>query len=137
VIEFYPEIRWVHIAAVLTSGALFALRGAAMLAGARWYMAAPLRYLSYTVDTVLLTAALMLATILHQYPFVHGWLTTKVLLLFVYVVLGSYALKRGSTRALRARSYVAALMVYAFIISVARAHDPRGVFAMLGSLASR
>ena len=33
-------------------------------------MAAPLRFLSYTIDTVLLTAALMLATILHQYPFV-------------------------------------------------------------------
>jgi hypothetical protein len=27
---------------------------------------------------VLLTAALMLATILHQVPFVHGWLTVKV-----------------------------------------------------------
>lgn len=131
-IEFYPEIRWVHIAAVLTSGALFALRGAAMLAGARWYMAAPLRYLSYTVDTVLLTAALMLATILHQYPFVHGWLTMKVMLLVVYVVLGSYALKRGSTRAVRARSYFAALLVYAFIISVARAHDALGVLAMFG-----
>jgi uncharacterized membrane protein SirB2 len=130
VIEFYAQIKWVHVAAVLFSGALFAFRGAAMLAGARWYMAAPLRYLSYTVDTVLLTAALMLATILHQYPFVHGWLTTKVLLLVVYVVLGSYALKRGSTR-VRARAYVAALLVFAFIISVARAHDPRGVFAWL------
>jgi len=103
-----------------------------MLAGARWYMAAPLRYLSYTIDTVLLTAALMLATLLHQYPFVHGWLTTKVLLLVVYVVLGSLALKRGSTRAVRALAYVAALLVFAFIISVARAHDPRGVFAQFG-----
>jgi uncharacterized membrane protein SirB2 len=132
VIEFYAEIKWIHIAAVLCSGALFALRGAVMLAGARWYMAAPLRYLSYTIDTVLLTAALMLATILHQYPFVHGWLTTKVLLLVVYVVLGSYALKRGSTRAGRAWAYFAALLVFAFIISVARAHDPRGVLALLG-----
>jgi len=132
VIEFYPQIKWVHVAAVLMSGSLFAIRGAAMLAGARWYMAAPLRYLSYTIDTVLLTAALMLATILHQYPFVHGWLTTKVLLLVVYVVLGSYALKRGATRAVRAWAYGAALLVYAFIITVARAHDPRGAFALLG-----
>ncbi len=131
-IEFYPEIRWVHIAAVLASGGLFALRGVAMLAGARWFMAAPLRYLSYTIDTVLLTAALMLATLLHQYPFVHAWLTVKVSLLVVYVVLGSYALKRGATRVVRAWSFGAALLVYGFIISVARAHDPRGVFALLG-----
>jgi uncharacterized membrane protein SirB2 len=132
VIEFYAEIKWVHVAAVLSSGALFALRGAVMLVGARWHMAAPLRYLSYTIDTVLLTAALMLATILHQYPFVHAWLTAKVLLLVVYVILGSYALKRGATRGVRARTYFAALLVYAFIISIARAHDPRGVFALLG-----
>ena len=131
-IEFYAEIKWVHIAAVLCSGALFALRGAVMLAGARWYMAAPLRYLSYTIDTVLLTAALMLATILHQYPFVHAWLTTKVVLLVVYVILGSYALKRGATRIVRVRAYFAALLVFGFIISVARAHDPRGVFALFG-----
>jgi uncharacterized membrane protein SirB2 len=132
-IEFYLQIKWVHVAAVLASGGLFALRGIAMLSGARWYMAAPLRYLSYTIDTVLLTAAFMLATILHQYPFVHGWLTTKVVLLVVYVVLGSYALKRGDTRAIRAVTFIAAVLVYAFIISVARAHDPRGVFAMLGT----
>src|SRR5687768_11528462 len=101
-IELYPQIKWVHVAAVLISGGLFALRGMAMLAGARWYMAAPLRYLSYTIDTVLLTAALMLATMLRQYPFVQSWLTVKVLLLMVYVVLGSYALKRGATRTVRA-----------------------------------
>jgi len=131
-IEFYLQIKWVHVAAVLGSGGLFAVRGIAMLAGARWFMAAPLRYLSYTIDTVLLTAALMLATVLHQYPFVHGWLTVKVLLLVVYVVLGSQALKRGSTRVVRGWSFAAALSVYGFIISVARAHDPRGLFALLG-----
>jgi len=130
-IEFYLQIKWVHVAAVLTSGGLFAARGIAMLAGARWYMAAPLRYLSYTIDTVLLTAAMMLATVLHQYPFVNGWLTTKVLLLVVYVVLGSLALKRGATRSVRAWSFLAALLLYGFIISVARAHDP-GVFALIG-----
>ena len=128
-IEFHAEVKWVHVAAVITSGALFTLRGAAQLAGARWTMAAPLRYLSYTIDTVLLTAALMLATMLHQYPFVHGWLTVKVLLLVVYVVLGSFALKRGHSRAIRAVCFVAALAVYLFIVSVARAHDPWGLFA--------
>ena len=131
-IEFYPEIKWIHVAAVLTSGALFALRGGAMLCGARWYMAAPLRYLSYSIDTVLLTAAMMLATVLHQYPFVHAWLTAKVLLLAVYVVAGSFALKRGATRATRAYAYAFALLVFAFIVSIARAHDPRGVWILLG-----
>lgn len=128
-IEFYPDIKWVHICAVIASGSLFALRGAGVLAGARWPMWAPLRYLTYTIDTVLLTAALMLVTILHQYPFVQAWLTVKVLLLVVYIVLGTFALKRARTPRGRALCYVAALGVFLFIASVARAHDPLGILA--------
>jgi uncharacterized membrane protein SirB2 len=127
-IEFYPQIKWVHIGAVIFSGALFALRGTGVLAGARWPMWAPLRHLTYAVDTVLLTAALMLATLLHQYPFVHGWLTTKVLLLVAYIVLGTFALKRARSARARAVCFVAALLVYLFIVSIARAHHPLGVF---------
>jgi uncharacterized membrane protein SirB2 len=130
-IEFYLQIKWVHIAAVIASGVLFLLRGIAVQAGARWAMAAPLRYLSYSIDTVLLTAAMMLVTILHQYPFVQGWLTIKVCLLVVYVVLGTFALKRGRTPRARAICFVAALAVYAFIISVAVEHNPLGALLPL------
>lgn len=130
-IELYPQIKSIHIAAVMASGLLFFLRGASLHAGMTWGMAAPVRYLSYAIDTTLLTAALMLATMLHQYPFVHGWLTAKVLLLVVYIVLGTVALKRGSTKKIRIVAWIAALLVYAFIISVARAHQPTGIFSSL------
>jgi uncharacterized membrane protein SirB2 len=130
-LEFYPQIKAVHIAAVIASGSLFLVRGAAVQLGAKWAMAAPLRYLSYSIDTVLLTAALMLATILHQLPFVQGWLTAKVLLLVCYVVLGTFALKRGRTRVVRTTCWIAALLVYLFIVSIARAHHPLGVIALL------
>jgi uncharacterized membrane protein SirB2 len=135
-IGFYPQIKSIHIAAVMVSGLLFFLRGASLHAGVKWAMAAPVRYLTYAIDTTLLTAALMLATMLHQYPFVHGWLTVKVLLLVVYIVLGTFALKRGSTKTIRAVCWVAALIVYAFIISVARAHNPIGFFAAIPQLLS-
>jgi uncharacterized membrane protein SirB2 len=130
-IEFYPQIKWVHIAAVMTSGALFFLRGAGVQFNMRWPMAAPVRYLSYTIDTILLTAALMLATILHQYPFVHDWLTVKILLLVLYVVLGTFALKRAGTRQNRFIFWLIALVVYGFMISVARVHHPLGLFSHL------
>jgi uncharacterized membrane protein SirB2 len=132
-IEFYAQIKWVHVAAVIVSGLLFTLRGSGVLAGARWPMWAPLRYLTYTIDTVLLTAALMLATILRQYPFVHAWLTVKVTLLGVYVILGSLALKRARTPRARAWSFAAALAVYLFIVGVARSHNPWGLLAPLSS----
>lgn len=127
-IEFYPQIKWVHVAAVYTSGTLFFLRGLALHLGAKWPLG-PVRFLTYGVDTVLLTAALMLATLLHQYPFVNGWLTVKVTLLVVYIVLGVFALKRGRTRQVRVTCWLAALAVFAYIISVAHAHNPLGIFA--------
>ena len=130
-IEFYPQIKFVHVLSVILSGSLFALRGMMMLAGSRFTNHAALRYLSYMIDTTLLTAALMLITILHQYPFVQAWLTVKVLLLVVYIVLGVFALRRGRTRRIRAICYVAALVVFASIIGVALAHNPVGWLTMV------
>ncbi|MEO7062938.1 MAG: SirB2 family protein [Dokdonella sp.] len=132
-IEFYAQIKLVHICAVIASGSLFGLRGLLMLARSRSGNHPALRYLSYAIDTTLLTAALMLVTILHQYPFVQAWLTVKVLLLVVYIVLGTLALKRGRTHAIQATCYFAALAVYLFIVSVAIAHNPWGVLASLFS----
>lgn len=130
-VEFYSEIRLVHIAAVLVSGGLFALRGLALNLGATWAKAAPLRYLSYTIDTVLLTAALMLMTIVQQYPVVHAWLTVKVGLLIAYIVLGYFAFWGARTRTARRGCWIAGLTLYGFIISVARAHHPLGLLSDL------
>ncbi len=114
---------------MLLSGSLFSLRGLLMLRGSYFSNHIILRYLSYAIDTVLLVAALMLSVILNQYPFIQNWLTVKVLLLLVYIVLGSLALKRSRTRHGRAFAFVCALIVYGFIISIAVMHHPFGVFA--------
>ena len=128
-IEFYPQVRAVHIGAVLASGALFALRGAGVLGGLRWPLAAPLRYLSYSIDTTLLTAALMLVAMLPAAVFANHWLTVKLGLLVLYVVLGSFALKRGRSARVRAICFAAAVAVYIFMFGVARTHQPFGWLA--------
>lgn len=130
--EFYPQIKHAHVGLALLSGSLFALRGALLLAGLRWPNAAPVRYLSYTVDTALLTAAMMLLTILPGALYANGWLAMKLALLVVYVVLGVFALRRGRTRRARALCYTAALLVFAQMYFIARTHHPLGVFYLLG-----
>lgn len=125
-IEFYPQIRFVHILAISLSGGLFALRGMGALAGMRWPQWATVRYLSYSIDTVLLTAALMLVTILPGTMFANGWLTVKLVLVVVYVVLGVLALRRGRTRGMRAGCYAAAVLVFIAIVGIARVHHPLG-----------
>ena len=131
-IEFYLQIRAVHIVAVIASGALFALRGAGVLSGARWPMAAPLRALSYSIDSVLLTAALMLIAVLPATVFANHWLTVKLALLVLYIVLGSLALKRGRSARMRGVCYVAALALFAAVVGIARTHQPLGWLAGVG-----
>ena len=109
------------------------VRGCLMLVQSPHVHSAWLRYPSYLIDTTLLTFALMLMTVIHQYPFVSGWLSMKVALLVVYVLLGSIALKRGRTRQVRAVAFVAALLTVAFLYSVARAHHPLGILATAAS----
>lgn len=133
-IEFYPQIKWVHVATVMASGLLFALRGLLVQFGQPgWALAAPVRYLSYAIDTTLLTAALMLLTILPGALFANGWLTAKIVLLVAYVALGMFALRRGRSARVRTACYVAAVATFAFMYSIARAHHPGGVFWLLAA----
>lgn len=129
--EFYLTLRHVHITCAILTITLFVFRGALMLADSRWLESCVLKTLPHVIDTALLTSALMLTTVIHQYPFSTGWLTTKVFLLIAYIVLGHYAIKRGRTKAVRAGAFFAALLVLGFLVSVARAHDPLGIFAAL------
>jgi len=124
--ELYPQIKWAHISCVVLSGGLFALRGVFVLTGSAFANDVILRRLSYAIDTILLAAGLLLASIIHQRPFVQPWLTTKVLLLLGYIALGFVALRFGKTRPMRLACFAAALIVYSFIISVALTHDSRG-----------
>lgn len=129
--EFYLQIRLVHIGAVFASGALFLLRAIGHnLIGAQWPMALPLRLIVWTVDTTLLTAALILMTIVQQFPFVDSWLTMKLLLLVAYIMLGWWAF-RADRKSTRLWSMGVAAMVFLFIMTVARAHNPLGIFSAI------
>jgi len=127
--DHYSIVLAIHVLAVVASGVLFLLRGVLVLAGRQGIaMATFPRILSYAIDTTLLVAAVALTVIIGQYPFVNSWLTVKVVLLVVYIVLGVFALKRARTRSAKAWCLAGALATYLFIISVAISHNPLGVF---------
>jgi len=132
-IEFYPEIKSVHVAMAMATITLFALRGLGSLAGHRWPLSWPVRWASYAIDTTLLTAALMLLAILPWALFANGWLLVKIILLVFYIVLAYCALRAGRSRSIRGMLFIAALLVFAGIYSIARAHHPLG--ALRGLLA--
>lgn len=129
--EYYLALRHVHMTCAILSISLFTLRGLLMIADSSLLRSPILRFLPHVIDTVFFTSALILTTIVHQYPFVNGWLTMKVVLLAAYIVLGSIAMRPTRSKTTRVAAFVAALVVVSFLVSVALAHDPRGVFASL------
>lgn len=125
----YPWLLPLHLALVTLSVALFALRGLGVLAGQAWPMAGWARGLAPVVDSLLLLAGGALWWLLQLNPMIDRWLLVKLGLLPVYIVLGSLALRRAPTRATRALCFVAALAVVGFMVGIARAHHPLGMFA--------
>jgi uncharacterized membrane protein SirB2 len=117
----YAIAKHLHLAAVVVTVTLFVLRGLWMIAGSsllerRWVRVAP-----HVNDTVLLVAALYLAATVWGWQ---AWIGAKVGALLVYIALGTLALKRGSTRAVRIAAWWAALAVLGYIVAVAYAKRP-------------
>ena len=129
--ELYPQIKWVHISCVILSGALFTLRGVFALTDSAYAGHILLRRLSYVIDTTLLAAALLLASIIHQWPFAESWLTAKVLLVVAYIAFGLIALRLGNAKSVRIVCFVVAIITYCFIVSVAITHNPRGLLLFM------
>lgn len=110
------------MAAAAVSLFLFLLRGFWMIAESPRLGSRFARVVPHVVDTVLLASAVALAVSIRQYPFVHQWLTAKVLALVAYILLGTIALKRGGTRGLRIVAFIAAVAVFLWIVQTARLH---------------
>jgi uncharacterized membrane protein SirB2 len=127
----YLIVKNIHVYSVILSFALFLLRGGLMFANSGLRQHVVLRIGPHVIDTVLLASALILSWVLQQYPFVHPWLTVKVLALVAYVVFGSLALKRARTMRLRAFFFLLAVLTFLFIASVALVHHPLGVLSWL------
>jgi len=124
----YAVLKFIHVTAVVLSGAGFVLRYAlavgGRLPGGPWMRVAP-----HGVDTVLLASALALAWVGHFHPLEVPWLEAKLVGLVVYILAGTIALKRGRTPGMRAAAFAVALASYAYIVSVALTKDPRGLLA--------
>jgi uncharacterized membrane protein SirB2 len=127
--EYYLALRSVHITCAVLTISLFAFRGMLMLAESPLLVHRALRWTPIVVDTVLLTTALMLMDIIHQYPFRTAWLTAKIGLLLAYMVLGSIALRYGRTKRIRVAALLGALATVGFLVTVARTHQPLGMLA--------
>ncbi|HXH04248.1 MAG TPA: SirB2 family protein [Candidatus Competibacteraceae bacterium] len=116
----YLALKHLHVTAAVLSFALFSLRGLWMLADSplltqRWVKIVP-----HIVDSVLLAAAIGMLVTIGLNPLTVPWLIAKIVALFAYIGLGTFALKRGRSKAVRTVCWLAALAVFGYIVLVAR-----------------
>ncbi len=94
-----------------------------------WPMGPFWRYLSVAIDVSLLVAGVSLWALLDYSLQQQTWLGVKLALLVFYILLGSFALKRGRTRAQRLVFFIAALAVVLIMVGIALARHPAGWWA--------
>ena len=82
------------------------------------------KVIPHCIDTVLLVSAIVLAVRIQQFPGTHGWLTAKLIAIFLYIYLGMAALRRGRTRIVRVWAWWGALTVFLYIVAVAITRNP-------------
>ena len=120
----YIALKFIHIATVILSITGFAIRGVWMLRDSPWRRNKWVKVLPHVNDTLLLVAGIVLAVRIQQYPFVHGWLTAKMLALIAYIVVGAVGLKYGKTRNIRIAAWLSALVIFLYIVLVALTRQP-------------
>ncbi|MGB0865528.1 MAG: SirB2 family protein [Granulosicoccaceae bacterium] len=126
-IETYPLIKQLHMSLAVISVTGFALRFVWMLCGSALIEHRLSKVLPHVVDTFLLLSGLTLAYTLKLSPLAVPWLGLKLILLLVYIVLGTLALKRAPNRPLKLLSFVGALLAFAQMLGVAINHSPWGL----------
>lgn len=115
----YTALKFTHIACVVLSIAGFIVRGLWMLRDSPWLRNKWVKVVPHVNDTLLLAAGIALAMRIQQYPFVHGWLTAKILALIAYIVVGAVGLKYSKTRNIRIAAWFGAIVIFLYIVLVA------------------
>jgi uncharacterized membrane protein SirB2 len=115
----YTALKHLHALTVVITLALFLLRGFWMLVDSPRLQAHWLRIVPHGNDTLLLFAAIAMLGVGGLNPLQNPWIMAKIIGLLAYIALGTVALKRGRTKAIRVKALIAALGVFAYIVAVA------------------
>jgi len=124
-------IKNLHVlsAAVTTAG--FILRGYWMATSSDLLQHRVTRTAPHIVDTVFLLSGIAMLVMLSLNPFSQSWLVAKFTGLIAYILLGTVAIRRGSTLQIRMVAFVAALSVFAYVAGVALSKSPASWLAYL------
>ncbi len=127
----YLLIKNLHTLTALLTISGFMLRGYWMVTGSERLTHRITRTVPHIVDTIFLLSGITMLAMLSLNPLSQGWLLAKFAGLIAYILLGTIAIRRGSTPRVRIVAFVAALAVFAYIVGVALSKSATSWIAFL------
>lgn len=118
----YLLVKHLHMGMAYLSISLFILRSSLSVTESPLLQHKVVKILPHLIDTFLLLFALLLMITIKQYPFIDSWLTAKLIALLAYIGVGSIAIKRGKTAVIRLWASIIAVLIFGYIIGVAKTH---------------
>jgi uncharacterized membrane protein SirB2 len=116
-------LKYIHVICAVLSITGFCARSFlkfnnSTLLSQRWLRIAP-----HIVDTLLLLSAVLLVYVLQLHPLQQPWLQAKLIALLGYIFLGLVSLRIAKTAPMRIGSFIAAILVFVYIVAVAHTHQ--------------
>lgn len=115
-------IKKFHVAFAILTFLSFSLRSYWMFTGSMLLRNRAVRIVPHIIDTCLLLTGLAMAVSYYGAFYQQSWLMLKLLGVFVYILLGSVALKLGKTMKVRVAAVLAAWAAFLYVVVLARTH---------------
>jgi len=123
----YLALKHLHLTFAVLSLLAFFIRGIWLFIGSSMLTKKWVKILPHIISLVLLVSGIAVAVHLGMSPGSQPWLMAKIIGLVVYIALGVVAFKAANP-VTRKICWVAALLVFAYIVSVAVTKTPLGFF---------
>jgi uncharacterized membrane protein SirB2 len=127
----YLIIKHIHTLLALLTISGFVIRGYWMMTNSGNLQHRVTRIAPHILDTVFLASGIAMLVLLSLNPLSQSWLLAKFAGLIAYILLGTVAIRRGSTRQVRILAFVGALAAFAYVVGVALSKSPAGWLAYL------
>lgn len=114
----YLTLKTLHIIFAITTISGFVLRGYWMMVESERLGLKATRIAPHFIDTLFLATGIAMLFLVSLNPFTQPWLVAKFVGLIAYVLLGTVAIKRGSTKTIRINAFTAAVATFAYIVGV-------------------
>ena len=117
-IDAYPVIKILHAMLALLTLGFFLWRSHVFFTGGKlprlW-----MRTMPDSVDTLLLGTGALMMFVAGLSPLQGGWISVKLAMVLVYILLGMGVLHFGRTGLVRRMAWAGALLVFAYIVCLA------------------